>query len=990
MRTRNSRNALQKTVLSSALALVLTAPFAGSVYAQSGATAQEKVAAEEKAKAEAEAKAAKDKADPKKIDNVQVVGSRIKRTEIEGPSPVTIISREDIDKEGFETVADVLGSLTQNTTNSFTGELAVTGFTPNAQVVNLRNLGPGYTLILVNGRRLADYPQPYNRDNSSVNVSAIPTSIVERIEVLSGGASAIYGSDAVAGVVNIVTKTVVDENTLRLTLGTTDMGGGDRVDLEFTGGMSGDDWNFVYALQGMKEDPIFASQRSFMDDLRDGPLGENVAPGLSLIAINALNSRALYYPGQDVCDSFGHSTFASPTRGLICGSYDAVASRSISNERENYSVYLYGDKQISDNHQLWSSLTYYDSKAIASAGTEFWGSSGDPLNKNKSGALTAFMYINAVPASDLNPAIPKGLVQLQRVLMPFEVGGNEAVSTNFDEQTYDFAVGMRGALTDTFDYSASLSTARYEYVQDRPRLLAKSVHDRFVTAVLDANGNQVFVNTAGNATGLSNAIYPLYNFNAAAWATPLTPEEYRSISTRVINEGVTTANQFSFTVNGDLMDMPAGPLGFAGTFEWADQSIDLESDPRTDPTRPVDASTPYNLRSSGRVVGDRSRIALGGELSVPVLDSLKLQLAARYDKYDDITEVDDAITYNLGVEWRPTDKLLVRGAYATSFRAPDMPLVFAEGAAGFTGAVDQLACRTAGFTPTQCGTSGNAGNVYSYTMQNATSGYPDLKEEEGESISFGFVYDFGNNLNMSVDYYRIDLSDAASVQSLGSILGAEANCTFGTFSNGDPYPNAPDSAYCQSIYPLVSRDAPLAGDAVFGEIGRVNLVNTGAINTAFSSNSGIDATLGYFYETESAGQFGLDLGYTLILTEKYKQFDTDPLIDYRDSLFGNGQRSRVRGSVSWEYEKFNTTLFGYRYGSAPNAAATNRLQPWMVYNLTMGYEFTEKFNATFIINNLLNNYTRFDPTNTAYPFYDAFIGQDPRGRAFSLRAEYKF
>ena len=292
------------------------------------------------------------------------------------------------------------------------------------------------------------------------------------------------------------------------------------------------------------------------------------------------------------------------------------------------------------------------------------------------------------------------------------------------------------------------------------------MHDRFVTAVLDANGNQVFVNAAGNATGLSNAIYPLYNFNAAAWATPLTPEEYRSISTRVINEGVTTANQFSFTVNGDLMDMPAGPLGFAGTFEWADQSIDLESDPRTDPTRPVDASTPYNLRSSGRVVGDRSRIALGGELSVPVLDSLKLQLAARYDKYDDITEVDDAITYNLGVEWRPTDKLLVRGAYATSFRAPDMPLVFAEGAAGFTGAVDQLACRTAGFTPTQCGTSGNAGNVYSYTMQNATSGNPDLKEEEGESISFGFVYDFGNNLNMSVDYYRIDLSDAASVQSL--------------------------------------------------------------------------------------------------------------------------------------------------------------------------------------------------------------------------------
>jgi outer membrane receptor protein involved in Fe transport len=726
-----------------------------------------------------------------------------------------------------------------------------------------------------------------------------------------------------------------------------------------------------------------------MDDLRDGPLGAAVAPGLSLIAINATTGRAQYYPGLNVCDSFGHTTFNSPSRGNICGSYDSVASRSISNKRENYSAYFYADKQISDNHQLWSSFTYYDSKAIASSGTEFWGSSGDPFNLTRTGALSSTLYINAVPASSLNPVIPAGRVQLQRVFMPFEVGGNEAVSTLFNENTYDFAFGLRGSLTDNFDYSASYSTARYEYVQDRPRLLAQAVHDRFLTPVLTSGGSQVFVNNSGVAN-LANSIYPLYNFNAAAWATPLTPQDYISLSTRVVNEGVTTADQFSFNVTGDLMSLPAGPLGFAGTFEWADQTIDLESDPRTDPTRIPDATTPYNLRSSGRVVGDRSRIAVGGELSVPVLESLRLQLAARYDKYDDITEVDDAITYNLGIEWRPTDKLLVRGAYATSFRAPDMPLVFAEGAAGFTGAIDQLACRTAGFTPTQCGTSGNAGNVYSYTMQNATSGNPDLKEEEGESITFGFVYDFGNNLNISVDYYRIDLSDAASVQSLGSILAAEANCTFGTFSNGDPYPNAPDSAFCQSIYPLVTRDQADPTDLNFPTVGRVALVNTGAINTAFSSNSGIDASLGYFYDTDSVGRLSFNLGYTLVMTEKYKQFDTDPLIDYRDSLFGNGQRSRVRGSVGWSYQNFNTTLFGSRYGSAPNATATNRLQPWMVYNLTMGYRFAEDFNATFIVNNVLNNYTRFDPTNTAYPFYDAFIGQDPRGRSFSLRLDYTF
>ncbi|KAG1075430.1 hypothetical protein G6F40_017400 [Rhizopus arrhizus] len=101
----------------------------------------------------------------------------------------------------------MLQTLTQNTTSSFTGALAVTGFTPNAQVVNLRNLGPGYTLTLVNGRRPAQYPQPYNRDNNVANINSIPSSIVERVEVLTGGASAIYGSDAVAGVVNIAAVT---------------------------------------------------------------------------------------------------------------------------------------------------------------------------------------------------------------------------------------------------------------------------------------------------------------------------------------------------------------------------------------------------------------------------------------------------------------------------------------------------------------------------------------------------------------------------------------------------------------------------------------------------------------------------------------------------------------------------------------------------------------------------------------------------------------
>jgi outer membrane receptor for ferrienterochelin and colicin len=123
---------LKKNTLASSLAIVLGMTFAVHVSAQQASAKDE-----EKKEESAEGK--------KKLDSVQVVGSRIKRTEIEGPSPVTIITREDIEREGFDTVADVLGSLTQNTSNSFTGELAVTGFTPNAQVINLRSWLHTYT-----------------------------------------------------------------------------------------------------------------------------------------------------------------------------------------------------------------------------------------------------------------------------------------------------------------------------------------------------------------------------------------------------------------------------------------------------------------------------------------------------------------------------------------------------------------------------------------------------------------------------------------------------------------------------------------------------------------------------------------------------------------------------------------------------------------------------------------------------------------------------
>lgn len=949
----------RRHVLARSLALALALPLAATAYAQDTDTGTGDDESEEPARPAAGTTTT--------LDAVEVVGSRIKRAEIEGPAPVVIITREDIDREGYQTVADALQTLTQNTTSSFTGDLATNGFSPNAQVVNLRNLGPGYTLTLINGRRPAQYPQPYNRDNNVVNVRAIPSSIIERIEVLTGGASAIYGSDAVAGVVNIVLRENFDGQQVRLTVGTTDGGGGDSMNFEFTGGATGDRWSATYAFQYGSNEPVFASQRDFLADTRNNPYGNVVNPSLSLVAIrgNAANGQsrgqnALY--DAAACDAFGYTTVTTALRGTYCGSFNQVASRSIWNANDFYSAYGYTTFDITDRLQLFAGATYYHSEGKSSSGTEFWGTAGDRFNQTSSGSNTPFYY---------DPQLG-GFIQLQRIFNPFELGGNEAATTLYDEDTFDVTAGLKGMIGDRFDWEASLMHAEYTYSADRPRLLAQAVHDYFLGPRL------------GFVSG-----FPVHNLNIARWNTPITPELYRQISTRVVNEGDTSSTTANFILSGDLFDLPAGPVGFAAVAEMGRQTTDLRSDPRLNPLRPIDNQTVYNLVSSGRTEGERDRYALGVEFRVPLLDSLTANIAGRYDKYDDITQVDDAITQQFGLEWRPLDRLLLRASYSTSFRAPDMQLVYAEGAASFSGILDEYACRSgtgAGATAgprtfQQCNVTGDP---TIYQTQTRIAGNPGLKEEEGKSWGAGFVWDITDALDLSVDYYRIRLEDAASQLSSSQILRQEADCRLGVDRQGNPVDT--NSTLCQNILALVSRiSAPGTPSD-----GRVESINSAYINTALQETSGIDATLGYLLETDRYGRFGLQLNYSLVLTNKYKEFDGDPLIDYRDlPLFDYSQRSRMRGNISWQRGDWQAQVTGVRYGTNWNAAWNRRLSPYMVYNLTVGKRFGENVSAEFIVQNLLDNKFREDPAQN-YPWYNPFIGADPLGRRFNARITYRF
>ena len=198
------------------------------------------------------------------LEKVVVTGSRIKRTQEEGALPLLVITKEDIDNSGFRSVTEALQSIPS--ANQYTQNESLTNnFTPNANELDLRNLGPGRVLFLINGRRTADYPIPYNNAGNIVNTSTVPFGLVDRIEVLSQGASAIYGSDAVSGVVNIITVKGKDFSELNVYASETEHGGDNIISTTFTtGGFFGSS-SWTFGIDGTMVDPMYYEDREGFD-----------------------------------------------------------------------------------------------------------------------------------------------------------------------------------------------------------------------------------------------------------------------------------------------------------------------------------------------------------------------------------------------------------------------------------------------------------------------------------------------------------------------------------------------------------------------------------------------------------------------------------------------------------------------------------------------------------------------------------------------------
>lgn len=874
------------------------------------------------------------------LESVVVTGSRIPRATIEGPAPVTVVTAEDIRAKGLATVYDVVRSLTQSTGSVQTQQFQ--GFTPGAQQVDLRGLGPSYTLVLVNGRRMADFPLAYNGQSNFADIANIPVSMIERIEVLTGSASAIYGSDAISGVINFILKKKADGATLNYRVGDTHDGGGFSQRLQLSGGGSLGALDALLGIEFYRQDPIFQYQRAFQDSLEDNPALSG--PAVPSRVFLRWNPATLQYidPGQATCDALAHLDRGSitysfrPNRGYFCGSTEALYG-TVQNERENAVGYAALTYHFSDETRAYLDFQAAHTRAKYGGGPNFWSYTGSPDNA----------FINADTGT---------YESWQRIFTPEEVGGLEAIFDYNRDTTRSLSTGIEGHFGD-WHYDAGYSHARFRMVQAH-------------RAIVAADADRFFL---GESLGIDDDTgYTIFAPDVSRLYRPLTRSEYESISRFTPIDAHTRAESFNVSVNnGALFALPAGDVGMAAVAEYGTQSYAMNIDPD------VLANRYFGWTGTGGN-GTRSRYALGTEFRVPVLASLSLTPAVRYDSYSFAGHTTAKATQALGLEWRPHDTLLVRGSAATSFRAPDLHYVYAGPSGAYYTLTDYYLCRSR-----QPDVPYSDCDFDRVSVRGTRRGNRELDSESGKSFTYGFVWSPAPEFDVSLDYYDIRLENVITDRDLDEILRSEADCRLGVTESGAPVSAA--SPTCVQVLALVSRNPDTAPVAP----GQINGADTNPINAAALRNSGIDASLNYRLDTARFGHWAFRLNYTGVLDYTYQQFPGDDAIDVRDDRGYNNLRSKVSGSVAWRYGPVTTTLFGQRYGSLPKSDQSGRYGPSMTYNLSLDWAINERTRLGFAVANLRNSPPHRDATNSIYPYYDQFQF-DPIGRQYFIEFAYRF
>ena len=887
------------------------------------------------------------------LETIVVTGSHIPRSQVEGPAPVFTISQQDISRSGYTSVADLMGGLTQNV-GALDNNQNTDGFSPGAQAVDLRGLGPNHTLVLVNGRRIADYPQSYGGNSNFTDISSIPISMIDHVEVLSGSASAIYGSDAISGVINFILKKTADGTTVDLRAGTTQKGGGTSERLSIVSGFNRDRFEGLFAVELYNQQPVWAYDRPLTASRLSSPGDPSTLyPSLDFVRTD-VNENYLD-PGQATCNKLsyldgGSVAYASrPGYGNYCGSYTDVGYGTLQNSRKQVSVYGTGSYHLTNNLDLFLDLQ---------ATTSNQASYNTPLEWQNSYKLNG----DSTPIPFYNQATGQ-VEQWQRQYFSInENGGLDAGEIHNIGKTLSINTGLKGSIPGT--------SWQYEVLYGH----AQSVLEQKWPALVSSRAQAFYL---GPSLGIDPASgYNIYNAPISRLYTPLTVAQFRSITQLSIDNDKSRSDSLTLTANdAKLFNLPAGPVGFAAVAEYGNQYFGLTPDPLS-----LDG-TYYGLHNT-TAVGSRDHFGVGIEASVPILSQVTGTAAGRYDQYKFASNRTGKVTYQAGLEYRPVRTLLVRGSAGTGFRAPDLSYVFAGLSGSSSSGTDYYQCRK--YEASKGPDFYDNCTLGDVSFNGRSIGSTALKDETSTSLTYGLIWSPAKTLEIAADYYAIKLSNEVLYQSSDQILRAEADCRLGVTIGGTPVNSA--SSQCAQIESQVVRNSPTAPYNPFGITSVLSL----PINATTERTTGIDVNVRWQLATERFGSFDFNAAYTEVLTHTIQLYADNPVDDELKDWYNYViPRNKASYSATWSIAQWAATLHGARTGGLPNYQGTARLAATTVYNATISFRLNNRASASLIADNVFDKQPQRDSTWTSYPYY-ATSWFNALGRQFFVQASYRF
>lgn len=855
---------LKSTKLRDAIGLAIiasTTTFAGSAFAQSSTQATT-------------------------LDRVEVTGSRIRQVDVETAQPVLAISRQELEAQGFSTIADVLQNISAAGSPTFSRASPLTANQEaGGQYISMRNLGAQRTLVLVNGKRLGISPNGYQ------DISAIPMVMVERMEILKDGASAVYGSDAMAGVINIITRKNFDGAQANAYYGQFSAGDGAKKSFDFMMGFSGDRGSLTIGADYHQEDEVWARDRWYSRDTAPG------FPAASLTTVGqwgnwrrsgAAASAPWFAPNRG-SDAIGAEDFHPQTSDDTSRSNDQM---HLLTPLERRSLYVNGNYDINDNVRFTTDLGYMrrmSERQIAGYPTQSTAI-GAPMSPNS--------YFNPVPGTQ---------VDWRRR------GWEVPRTTDTTVTTWRFTAALEGSFEigeRFFDWDVgTMFTENEQKTVNNGNFYIPGVRAAVGPSFLNSQG-VVQCGTAANPIAITSCVpwNPFAGFGTGAVANSLDdPAVLAQLFRQEHALGETTTRNYFANLSGSLFTLPAGDLGFAVGLEHRKEEGGYY------PDAIAQSGDSTNL-ASGPTYGAYSLDEVYAELNVPLLADitgareLSVSLASRYSDYDTFG---DTTNSKAGIKWRPIDDVLVRGTWSEGFRAPTIGNLFGGGSQTFTtGFVDPcdsvygIARGTPrclqdvaanyrqlqqGFVPT---TSAAAQTPVPFT----SGSNPNLQPETSVSKTLGIVYSpsYVQGLSLALDWWNIRIENTVVSDAPNTMLS-------------DCYVNL-----------IESRCAGFSRDPVT-QI--VNNLTYGMRNAGYTETEGFDFDLSYNMSTDY-GRFGAKWMTTYVSLYEARATNDATAVPSQYVGFGGYFRIRSNLSLNWAVDDWSVN-WATRYYSGSMESCYN-------------------------------------------------------------------